>query len=87
MDGIPELAWITEGVSGGRFVFAKEEPFRALFVNLCESGKSVNLVAIYTDTEQDNPGEPIFSVLQRRNLDGLRRVEPGGHTERSRRAV
>ncbi|KAJ7853508.1 FAD/NAD(P)-binding domain-containing protein [Mycena olivaceomarginata] len=67
MDGIPELAWITEGVSGGRFVFAKEEPFRALFVNLCESGKSVNLVAIYTDTEQDNPGEPIFS--------------PGGHTE------
>ncbi|KAJ7363758.1 FAD/NAD(P)-binding domain-containing protein [Mycena albidolilacea] len=55
MDGIPELAWITEGISGGRFVFAKEEPFRALFVNLCESGKLVNLVAIYTDTEQDNP--------------------------------
>ncbi|KAF8201053.1 FAD/NAD(P)-binding domain-containing protein [Mycena galopus ATCC 62051] len=55
MDGIPQLEWITQGVSGGRFVFAKEEPFRALFLNLCEGGKLVNLVAIYTDTEQDNP--------------------------------
>ncbi|KAF7369008.1 FAD/NAD(P)-binding domain-containing protein [Mycena venus] len=55
MDAIPELDWIREGVSGGRFVFAREEPFRALFINLCEEGRLVNLVAIYTDTEQDNP--------------------------------
>ncbi|KAJ7653330.1 FAD/NAD(P)-binding domain-containing protein [Mycena polygramma] len=55
IDGIPELAWITEGVSGGRFVFGKNEPFRALFVNLCEEKQTINLVCIYTDPEQDNP--------------------------------
>ncbi|KAJ7500270.1 FAD/NAD(P)-binding domain-containing protein [Mycena galericulata] len=55
MDGVPELAWMTEGISGGRFVFAKDEPFRAIFVNLCDKGSLVNLVAIYTDMEQDNP--------------------------------
>ncbi|KAJ6551521.1 hypothetical protein B0H19DRAFT_1073214 [Mycena capillaripes] len=38
MDGIPELAWITKDISGGRSVFAGDEPFRALFVNLCEEG-------------------------------------------------
>ncbi|KAJ7737776.1 FAD/NAD(P)-binding domain-containing protein [Mycena maculata] len=55
LDGIPELAWITEGISGGRFVLSKDEPFRALFTNLCDGGKLVNLVAIYLDSEQDSP--------------------------------
>jgi hypothetical protein len=62
MDGFPELVWITEGAPGGRFVFAKDEPFRALFINLCEGGKLVNLVAVYMDAEQDNPGELICNI-------------------------
>ncbi|KAJ7111812.1 hypothetical protein C8R44DRAFT_677411 [Mycena epipterygia] len=55
LDGIPELSWITDGISGARFVASKEEPFCALFVNLCEGGKLINLVAIHMDPTQDDP--------------------------------
>ncbi|KAJ7255895.1 hypothetical protein C8J57DRAFT_1651221, partial [Mycena rebaudengoi] len=51
---IPELAWITEGVSGGKFVAPKDEPFRALFLNLCRDGTVINLVALYVDPEKDD---------------------------------
>ncbi|KAK7052414.1 FAD/NAD(P)-binding domain-containing protein [Favolaschia claudopus] len=50
-----EFSWITEGISGGRFIFAANEPFRAIFINACDDGKLWNLVAIYTDDNQDNP--------------------------------
>jgi hypothetical protein len=54
---IPELAWITEGVSGGKFVAPKDEPFRALFLNLCRDGTVINLVALYVDPEKDDSSE------------------------------
>ncbi|KAJ6600878.1 hypothetical protein B0H10DRAFT_692113 [Mycena sp. CBHHK59/15] len=55
LPNIPELAWITEGVSGARFVISKEEPFRALFLNLCRNSTLINLVVLYLDSEQDSP--------------------------------
>ncbi|KAJ6577022.1 FAD/NAD(P)-binding domain-containing protein [Mycena vulgaris] len=59
LDGIQELAWITEGVSGARFVGSKDEPFRAIFMNLCEDWSLINIVAIYLDSEQDSPGDQV----------------------------
>ncbi|KAJ7683664.1 FAD/NAD(P)-binding domain-containing protein [Mycena rosella] len=51
-----DFGWFTEGISGARNVVVKEGEYRLLFTYPCRSGQLINLVAIYTDPHQDDPG-------------------------------
>ncbi|KAJ7222951.1 FAD/NAD(P)-binding domain-containing protein [Mycena rebaudengoi] len=54
-DGI-NMGWVTEGIPGARSVIADEESYRMIFVYTCRGGSVVNLVGIYEDTHQADPG-------------------------------
>ncbi|KAJ7703920.1 hypothetical protein B0H17DRAFT_884087, partial [Mycena rosella] len=51
-----DFDWFTEGVSGARSVIVKEGEYRLLFMYPCRSGHLINLLAIYADPHQDDPG-------------------------------
>ncbi|KAJ7933491.1 hypothetical protein B0H13DRAFT_709139, partial [Mycena leptocephala] len=56
---IPELEWLTAGVSGVRSVVGKGESFRMLLMYPCREGTLLNFIAFYTDSQthsQDNGG-------------------------------
>ncbi|KAJ7157609.1 hypothetical protein C8R43DRAFT_1064978 [Mycena crocata] len=50
---IPGLEWLTEELSGLRFVFPKDGPFRMLLMYSCRNETLLNFVGLYTDS----PGE------------------------------
>ncbi|KAJ7846137.1 FAD/NAD(P)-binding domain-containing protein [Mycena leptocephala] len=53
---IPELEWLTEGLSGARSVAWREGgPLRMFFIYRCRSGTLVNFVGFYTDSNQGDP--------------------------------
>ncbi|KAJ7158417.1 FAD/NAD(P)-binding domain-containing protein [Mycena filopes] len=47
---IPELKWVTEGVSGARSVISKEGAFRMLFIYPCREGDLLNFIGFYSDS-------------------------------------
>ncbi|KAJ7472753.1 FAD/NAD(P)-binding domain-containing protein [Mycena latifolia] len=51
-----EMDWLTEGFSGARSVIVKEGEYRVIFVYPCRSGRLINVVALYRDPHQDDPG-------------------------------
>ncbi|KAJ7111974.1 FAD/NAD(P)-binding domain-containing protein [Mycena epipterygia] len=56
MEGVPEMDWFTEGISGARCVVVKEGEYRLLFIYPCRNGSLVNFIGLYADPHQDNPG-------------------------------
>ncbi|KAJ6561818.1 hypothetical protein B0H19DRAFT_1233683 [Mycena capillaripes] len=68
---IPELKWLTEGISGARSVAWREGgPLRMFFIYPCRSGALVNFVGFYTPTKQDDPGQsPQYPLIQPNNSD------------------
>ncbi|KAJ7168673.1 FAD/NAD(P)-binding domain-containing protein [Mycena filopes] len=56
LDDIPELDWLTVGVSGARVVtWTDGGPLRSFFIYKCRSGALVNVVAYHEDPAQDEP--------------------------------
>ncbi|KAF7374522.1 FAD/NAD(P)-binding domain-containing protein [Mycena sanguinolenta] len=53
---VPELQWLTEGVSGTRSFISKEGPFRMLLMCPCRGGALLNFVGFYDDPLQDVEG-------------------------------
>ncbi|KAJ6545018.1 FAD/NAD(P)-binding domain-containing protein [Mycena vulgaris] len=47
---IPELDWLSTGISGTRFIPMKDGPFRMLLIYLCRGGSLVNFVGFHTDS-------------------------------------
>ncbi|KAJ7222961.1 FAD/NAD(P)-binding domain-containing protein [Mycena rebaudengoi] len=52
---IPDLAWLSEGISGARAVVLREGQFRMFFMYPCRDGTLINFVGYYTDPHQDSP--------------------------------
>ncbi|KAJ7050628.1 hypothetical protein C8F01DRAFT_1377394 [Mycena amicta] len=53
---VPDLRWITEGISGARIVSKRGgPPVHVMFLYPCRDGKVLNWVGIYSDPEQDAP--------------------------------
>jgi salicylate hydroxylase len=57
---IDDAEWLTGGLSGMRGLPIKGEDFRMLAMYTCRTGSLVNLVALYADPHQDDPGQGIF---------------------------
>ncbi|KAJ7234192.1 FAD/NAD(P)-binding domain-containing protein [Mycena haematopus] len=56
LDEIPELAWLSEGISGARSIAWMEDgPWRTFVIYKCRNGTLVNFVGFYTDPKQDEP--------------------------------
>ncbi|KAJ7234184.1 hypothetical protein B0H12DRAFT_1222884 [Mycena haematopus] len=56
LDEIPELAWLSEGISGARIVaWTEDGPWRNIVIYKCRNGTIVNFVGFYTDPKQDEP--------------------------------
>ncbi|KAF7336870.1 FAD/NAD(P)-binding domain-containing protein [Mycena venus] len=53
---VPELQWLTEGVSGTRSFAAKEGPFRYLLMYPCRKGNLLNFIGFYADSQEDAAG-------------------------------
>ncbi|KAJ7238577.1 hypothetical protein B0H12DRAFT_1137255 [Mycena haematopus] len=53
---VPELQWLTEGVSGARTFLSKEGPFRMLLMYPCRAGTLLNFVGFYDDSLEDVEG-------------------------------
>ncbi|KAJ6625733.1 hypothetical protein B0H10DRAFT_2000371 [Mycena sp. CBHHK59/15] len=69
LQGTPEFAWLTDGISGARSITEKEEgPLRMLFFYPCRSGSLINFVGLYPDYHQDDPGQYWSSAGTREEL-------------------
>ncbi|KAJ7767134.1 FAD/NAD(P)-binding domain-containing protein [Mycena metata] len=66
---IPELQWVTEGISGARSVVPKEGPFRMLFVYPCCDGNLINFVGFYTDSQE--PVEVRKPIASREDIEAV----------------
>ncbi|KAJ7767161.1 FAD/NAD(P)-binding domain-containing protein [Mycena metata] len=56
LNTIPDLDWLTDGISGARVVAWREGgPIRSFFIYKCSNGSLVNLVGYYADAAQDEP--------------------------------
>ncbi|KAJ7222957.1 hypothetical protein C8J57DRAFT_1593086 [Mycena rebaudengoi] len=53
--GIPDLAWLSEGISGARAVALREEQFRMMFIYPCRNGTVINFVGFHPDPHHDDP--------------------------------
>jgi len=49
LDGMSDMEWFQEGLSGARLVLSPEERFRMLFLFPCRRGKLINVVAHHVD--------------------------------------
>ncbi|KAJ7500824.1 FAD/NAD(P)-binding domain-containing protein [Mycena galericulata] len=56
LDGLPELAWLRDGVSGPRYVAQHGGVFRTLFLYPCRGGALLNFVGLFEDPDHDDPG-------------------------------
>ncbi|KAJ7439403.1 FAD/NAD(P)-binding domain-containing protein [Mycena galericulata] len=56
LDGIPDLAWLLDGVSGPRNVAQHGGLFRVLFLYRCRGGTLLNFAAFFEDPDHDDPG-------------------------------
>lgn len=56
-EGMQEMDWLREGVSGPRNVVKQSPPFRMLFMYPCRGGTLLNVAAIIQDPHQDDPGQ------------------------------
>ncbi|KAJ7111977.1 hypothetical protein C8R44DRAFT_883009 [Mycena epipterygia] len=50
---IPELEWLTAGISGTRSIIPKDGPFRMMFVYPCRNGSLINFVGFYTNSPDE----------------------------------
>jgi salicylate hydroxylase len=70
---MPELEWLTTGISGTRTVYRKGAPLLWFMVYLCRNGSLVNFVGFYTDSSEEQAGmySPLTSsqTHQRTELD------------------
>ncbi|KAF7336979.1 FAD/NAD(P)-binding domain-containing protein [Mycena venus] len=53
---VPELKWITEGVSGARTFVSKEGPFRMALMYPCRNGTLLNFIGFYADSQDSEEG-------------------------------
>ncbi|KAJ7140845.1 FAD/NAD(P)-binding domain-containing protein [Mycena epipterygia] len=53
LQDIPELEWLTAGISGTRIVTPKEGPFRMFFIYPCRNESLINFVGLYTDSPEE----------------------------------
>jgi salicylate hydroxylase len=60
LHGLQDTEWFTQGLSGMRGVLFQEGNYRIIVMYPCRSGSLINLVALYTDPHQDDPGQQIF---------------------------
>ncbi|KAJ7772874.1 FAD/NAD(P)-binding domain-containing protein [Mycena maculata] len=51
---IPELEWLSGGISGTRSVVLRGGPFKMLFIYPCRNGTLINVVAFYPDSPEDD---------------------------------
>jgi len=49
LEGLSDMEWFSEGISGARVVLAPEARFRMLFLFPCRCGKLINVVAHHVD--------------------------------------
>ncbi|KAJ7470228.1 FAD/NAD(P)-binding domain-containing protein [Mycena galericulata] len=55
-DDMPELAWLSDGLSGARSIMKQGGPFRLLILYPCRGGTLLNFAGIFEDPDHDNPG-------------------------------
>ncbi|KAJ7087164.1 FAD/NAD(P)-binding domain-containing protein [Mycena epipterygia] len=49
LEGLPEMEWFCEGISGARIVSSPQERFHMLFLSSCREGRLINVVAHHAD--------------------------------------
>ncbi|KAJ7472747.1 FAD/NAD(P)-binding domain-containing protein [Mycena latifolia] len=66
LSDLPELEWLTTGISGTRMIIPRKGPFRMMLVYLCRSGSLVNFVGFYPDSPGDEAGsrEEILEIYR-----------------------
>jgi salicylate hydroxylase len=65
----PDMGWVTDGLAGMRMVMGNEEKYRMIGVFTCSGGSVVNIVGLYEDSHQADPGQ---SSLQFQHAAHLR---------------
>ncbi|KAJ7661965.1 FAD/NAD(P)-binding domain-containing protein [Mycena polygramma] len=57
LEGLPEMEWFSEGISGARVVLSPEARFRMLFLFPCRRGTLINVVAHHVDDRDQDKHE------------------------------
>ncbi|KAJ7499868.1 FAD/NAD(P)-binding domain-containing protein [Mycena latifolia] len=53
---VPDLEWLTDGISGSRGVLMKEGPLRMFIIYPFRSGRLINFAAFFTDSPESEAG-------------------------------
>ncbi|KAJ6493811.1 FAD/NAD(P)-binding domain-containing protein [Mycena vulgaris] len=79
---IPELEWLTTGVSGTRSVVMKDGPMRMIFSYPCRNGTLINFVGFFTDSPEDKAAsrEEIMEKFQDFHPKFLRVLDLPSHS-------
>ncbi|KAJ7459403.1 FAD/NAD(P)-binding domain-containing protein [Mycena galericulata] len=76
LDGLPDMEWFNEGISGARVVLSPEERFRMLYVFPCRNGKVINVVAHHVeDKYQDKENWSATATIEE-VLDEFKNFHP-----------
>ncbi|KAF7374376.1 FAD/NAD(P)-binding domain-containing protein [Mycena sanguinolenta] len=60
---ISDTDWFTGGLPGMKSLYDKEGDYRLAVMYLCRGGSLINLVALYSDPHQDDPGQHRLIIL------------------------
>ncbi|KAJ7029565.1 FAD/NAD(P)-binding domain-containing protein [Mycena alexandri] len=57
LNGLEDMEWFSEGISGARVVLSTQERFRMLYLIPCRNGRVINVVAHHTDDRDQDKYE------------------------------
>ncbi|KAJ6485323.1 FAD/NAD(P)-binding domain-containing protein [Mycena vitilis] len=73
LEGLSEMEWFSEGISGARVVLSPEARFRMLFLFPCRRGTLINVVAHHVDDRDQS------KHVRRDRVEGHGHCERGGY--------
>ncbi|KAJ7437270.1 FAD/NAD(P)-binding domain-containing protein [Mycena galericulata] len=76
LDGLPDMEWFNEGISGARVVLSPEERFRMLYVFPCRNGKVINVVAHHIDDKYQDKENWSATATIEEVLDEFKNFHP-----------
>ncbi|KAJ7176968.1 FAD/NAD(P)-binding domain-containing protein [Mycena filopes] len=69
-EGRTDMSWLQDGISGPRLITRRDRSgaFRLLFLYPCRGGTLLNIVAIFKDSKQNEPGTCLPTCTSRSNV-------------------
>ncbi|KAJ7333249.1 FAD/NAD(P)-binding domain-containing protein [Mycena albidolilacea] len=76
LEGLADMEWFTEGMSGGRSVTSPEERYRELYLYPCRAGTLINVVAHHVDDRDQDKHEWNATASVEEVLDEFKSFHP-----------